>query len=108
MPSGYDPVGDFDEKPSPARGEAKWLEIPDAALLLEAARTYRPTPGKGGWRPVPFAYELIATLLLMCATYLALEAAAEGPEQGADEFLIKPFLRDTLVKQVERLLARRA
>src|SRR2546425_590969 len=64
VPSGYDPVGDFDEKPSPARGEAKWLEIPDAALLLEAARTYRPTPGKGGWRPVPFAYEMIATFLL--------------------------------------------
>lgn len=41
-----------------------WLEIHDAALLLEAARTYRATPGKGGWRPVPFAYELIATFLL--------------------------------------------
>src|SRR6266852_6137748 len=64
VPSGYDPVGDFDEKPSPVRGEAKWLEIPEAALLLEAARTYRPAPGKGGWRPVPFAYELIATFLL--------------------------------------------
>jgi len=64
VPSGYDPVGDFDEKPSPARGEAKWLEIHDAALLLEAARTYRPAPDKGGWRPVPFAYELIATFLL--------------------------------------------
>ncbi len=64
VPSGYDPVGDFDEKPSPRRGEAKWLELPDAALLLEAARTYRPPPGKGGWRPVPFAYELIATFLL--------------------------------------------
>src|SRR5256886_3861193 len=64
VPSGYDPVGDFDEKPSPARGEAKWLEIHDAALLLEAARTYRPVPGKGGWRPVPFAYEMIATFLL--------------------------------------------
>jgi integrase len=64
VPSGYGPVGDFDEKPSPARGEAKWLEMPDAALLLEAARTYRPVPGKGGWRPVPFAYELIATFVL--------------------------------------------
>src|SRR2546421_448305 len=30
VPSGYDPVGDFDEKPSPARGEAKWLEIREA------------------------------------------------------------------------------
>jgi integrase len=63
VPSGYDPVGDFDEKPSPRRGEAKWLEIHDASLLLEAARTYRPEP-KAGWKPVPFAYELIATFLL--------------------------------------------
>ncbi len=64
VPSGYDPVGDFDEKPSPLRGEAKWLEIHDAALLLKAARTYRSNPERGGWRPVPFAYELIATFLL--------------------------------------------
>jgi CheY-like chemotaxis protein len=47
-------------------------------------------------------------ILLMCASYLAIEAAAEGPERGADEFVVKPFLRDTLVRQVERLLARRA
>lgn len=64
VPSGYDPVGDFDEKPTPARGEAKWLEMPDAALLLEAARTFNPALAKGGWRPVPFAYELVATFLL--------------------------------------------
>ena len=64
VPSGYDPVGDFDEKPSPARREAKWLEVHDAALLLEAARTYRPTAPKGGRQPVPFAYELLATYLL--------------------------------------------
>ncbi len=64
VPSGYDPVGDFDEKPTPRRSEAKWLEIHDAALLLEAALTYRPDPSKGGWKPVPFAYELIATFLL--------------------------------------------
>jgi integrase len=64
VPSGYDPVGDFDEKPSPRRGEAKWLEIHDASLLLEGARTYRPDTEKGGWRPVPFVYELIATFLL--------------------------------------------
>ena len=64
VPSGYDPVGDFDEKPPPRRGEAKWLEIHDASLLLEAARTYRPNQDQGGWKPVPFAYELIATFLL--------------------------------------------
>jgi len=64
VPSGYDPVGDFDEKPSPARHEAKWLETPDAALLLEAARTYRPASPKGGRRSISFAHELVATFLL--------------------------------------------
>src|SRR5256886_6540172 len=63
VPSGYDPVGDFDEKPSPRRGEAKWLELPDSAVLLEAARTHRPASGQGGWRPGSFAYQLIATFL---------------------------------------------
>ena len=53
VPFGYDPVGDFDEKPSPRRGEPKSLEIHDASLLLEAARTYRPAVDKGGWKPVP-------------------------------------------------------
>ena len=47
-------------------------------------------------------------ILMMSASYLAMEAVAEGPERGADEFVVKPFLRDTLVKQVERLLAKRA
>ena len=64
VPSGYDPVGDFDEKPSPARREAKWLEIHDAALVLEAARTYRPVAAKGGRRAFAHAYELIGTFLL--------------------------------------------
>jgi integrase len=64
VPSGYNPVGDFDEKPSPVRREARWLEVHEAALLLEAARTYQPAAPKGGRPPVPFAYELIATFLL--------------------------------------------
>ncbi len=64
VPSGYNPVGDFDEKPSPVRREAKWLEVHDAALLLEAARTYRPPSPKGGRQPFPYTYELIATFLL--------------------------------------------
>jgi integrase len=65
VPSGYDPVGDMPEKPTARRGEARWLEVPDAALLLEAARTHRPHIGpKGGREPFPFAYELLATFLL--------------------------------------------
>ena len=47
-------------------------------------------------------------ILMMCASYLPLEAAAEHGVAGADEFLVKPFLREVLVRQVDRLLARRA
>lgn len=39
------------------------MEVSDAALLLEAARTYRPVK-HGGPRPLPFAYELVGTFLL--------------------------------------------
>ena len=61
VPSGYNPVADYPDKPRGTPGEARWLEVPDAALLLEAARTWRPTCS---WLAVPFAYELIATWLL--------------------------------------------
>ena len=65
VPSGYDPVGDFDEKPVPARREAKWLEIPEAALLLEAARTLPSgSASRGGRAPAPYAHALVATFLL--------------------------------------------
>jgi CheY-like chemotaxis protein len=47
-------------------------------------------------------------IVLMCASYLAIEAVVDGGDRGADEFVVKPFLRDTLVRQVERLLAKRA
>jgi integrase len=63
VPSGYNPVGDLQEKPTAGSVEAKWLEVPDAALFLEAARTYRPAP-TGGRPPLPFPYELVATFLL--------------------------------------------
>lgn len=61
---GYNPVTGLLDKPKAAREEARWLEAPDAALLLEAARGYRPGTPKGGRQPVPFVYELIATCLL--------------------------------------------
>ncbi len=61
VPSGYDPVGDLLEKPSARQVEARWFEVPEASLLLEAARTYRP---KRTDLAVPFAYPLVATLLL--------------------------------------------
>ena len=61
VPPGWNPVGVLMDKPSARREEAKWLEVPDAALLLAAARTWRPQ------RPdlaTPYAYPIIGTFLL--------------------------------------------
>ena len=58
---GYNPVQALLEKPNAKREEARWLEVHEASLFLEAARTYRPRRGD---LAVPFAYELLATFLL--------------------------------------------
>ncbi len=58
---GYNPVSALQEKPTARRLEAKWLEVPDAALLLESARTYAPQRED---LALPFAYPLLATFLL--------------------------------------------
>lgn len=52
VPPGYNPVGAMMEKPSGRAREADWLEVHDAALLLEAARRYTP-PSGGHLRPPP-------------------------------------------------------
>lgn len=62
MPPGYCPVAAMIDKPQGRQLEARWLEVHEAALLLEAARVFR-----GGKRPdlaIPFLHPLIATLLL--------------------------------------------
>lgn len=56
---GFNPVSSMPDKPTAEEHEANWLEVPDAALLLEAARLHE--PGKGA---IPFAHELLATFLL--------------------------------------------
>jgi integrase len=87
VPSGYDPVGDLPDKPTAGHVEAKWLEVPDAALLLEAARTYRPPRGQR--RPLPFGYELVATFLLTGAReseVLGLEVADVSLDRGVVTF----------------------
>lgn len=61
VPPGYNPVSALMDKPTGRRVEAAWLETPDAALLLEAAR--RPLPPVNG-HPTAHAYPLLATFLL--------------------------------------------
>jgi integrase len=61
VPPGYNPVTALIEKPTAARREAKWLEVHEAALLVESAHTYRPA------RPElaqPHIYPIVATFVL--------------------------------------------
>lgn len=62
VPSGFNPVGSLVNKPSADRREARWLEVPEAALFLEAARTFKPAR-KGGALDGQ-VYPLVATFLL--------------------------------------------
>jgi len=62
VPPGFNPIAAMMDKPKGQPGEADWLEVHDAALLLESAHRYRP---RGEHRdPLPFMYPLIATYLL--------------------------------------------
>ena len=60
--AGHNPVRDMMDKPAGQPGEAEWLEVHEAALLLEAARRY--APSKHHRDPLPFMYPLIAAFLL--------------------------------------------
>ena len=61
VPPGYNPVAAMVDKPTGRRLEARWLEVHDAALFLEAARRYQ---GKRADLAVPFVHDVIAALLL--------------------------------------------
>ncbi len=43
-------------------------------------------------------------VVMMTAAYVSVEDADKGTELGADEYVIKPFLREVLIHNVERLL----
>lgn len=43
-------------------------------------------------------------VVMMSAAYVSLVDAEIGAGNGADEFVMKPFVRETLIRNVERLL----
>jgi DNA-binding response OmpR family regulator len=43
-------------------------------------------------------------VVMLTAAYVTVEDAAKGIGEGADEYVVKPFLREVLVHNVERLL----
>jgi integrase len=63
LPLGHNPVSYLIDKPSNLSRlrRPEWLEVSEAALLLHAAREYRP---EREGQAIPFAYEFLATLLL--------------------------------------------
>lgn len=56
---GFNPAAAMLEKPSGNAEEARWLEVYEAALLLESAATYRAPD-----RAIPFLHALLACFLL--------------------------------------------
>ncbi|MGH7475101.1 MAG: tyrosine-type recombinase/integrase [Longimicrobiales bacterium] len=58
---GFNPVAALLEKPTARAHEARWLEVHEAALLLEAAQFYRPHEKRAAMQ---YAYPLVATFLL--------------------------------------------
>jgi integrase len=93
VPPGYNPVAAMLEKPAGRRLEAEWLEVPDAALLLEAAR--RPLPLVNG-HPTQLVYPLIATHLLTggrSAEVLGLEVSDVSFDRKTVTFRPNPYRR---------------
>ena len=43
-------------------------------------------------------------VVMMTAAYVSVEDARTGSAAGADEYVVKPFLREVLVHNVERLI----
>jgi len=43
-------------------------------------------------------------IVMLTAAYVSVEDATRGMGSGADEYVVKPFLREVLIHNVERLL----
>lgn len=43
-------------------------------------------------------------IVIITAAYTSVEDAMEGEDVGADEYVVKPFLREVLLHNVERLI----
>ena len=77
-------------------------ERPDVVILdlhlpkMDGFEVCRRLKGDVGTRDIP--------IVMMTAAYVSVEDARAGAETGADEYVVKPFLREVLIHNVERLL----
>lgn len=93
VPRGHNPVADLEERPRVARVEAGWLEVHEAAFLLEAARLM-PRPPRS--RLVPFLHPLLATFLLTGGRFdevTGLQVEDVSLERATVRFWPNPFRR---------------
>jgi integrase len=61
VPRGYNPIKEIEEKPADRKHEARWLEVHDAALYLEAARVHKSDRAEVA---MPYMHAVVATFLL--------------------------------------------
>jgi integrase len=106
VPLGHNPVWALMEKPAVRRQEATWLDVPTAALVLEAAKYYR---SGNPARAYAFIYPLVATFLLTggrADEVLGLRVEDVSFERKTVRFCPTPFRRGKQGKSVhaERII----
>jgi CheY-like chemotaxis protein len=78
-------------------------EPPDAIILdvnlprMDGFEVCRKLKGDQATRAIP--------VVMMTAAYVSVDDASRAEQMGADEYIVKPFLREVLIHNVERLLS---
>jgi DNA-binding response OmpR family regulator len=85
--------------------ETAMREPPDVIILdlnlprVDGFEVCRRLKSEDGTRGIP--------VVMLTASYISVDDAEKGIGVGADEYVVKPFLREVLVHNVERLIAER-
>lgn len=86
----------------PSAVEAASAELPDVVILdlnlpqMDGFEVCRKIKSGETTSHIP--------VVMMTAAYTTVEDAEKGTDLGADEYVVKPFLREVLIHNVERLI----
>ena len=86
----------------PSAVEAATAELPDVVILdlnlpqMDGFEVCRKIKSGETTSHIP--------VVMMTAAYTTVEDAEKGTDLGADEYVVKPFLREVLIHNVERLI----
>ena len=86
----------------PSAVEAAVAELPDVVILdlnlpqMDGFEVCRKIKSGETTSHIP--------VVMMTAAYTTVEDAEKGTDLGADEYVVKPFLREVLIHNVERLI----